>query len=93
MIPKTLLLVEQVRPRTTQIDNLRTSIPVLLKARALEAVEGIRDALATADDALILVVAKGTFVTDTGERGRADVRVAYGAFAVALVAEATYGDA
>ena len=93
MIPKTLLLVEQIRPRTTQIDNLWTSVPVLLEARTLEAVEGVGDALAAADDALVLVVAEGAFVADAGERGRADVRVAYGALAVALVAEAADGDA
>ena len=41
MIPEILLLVEQIRPTTTQIYNLRTSIPVLLQARTLEAVEGV----------------------------------------------------
>lgn len=45
MIPKILLLVEQIRPRTAQVDNLRTPIPILLQSRALEAVERVRDAL------------------------------------------------
>jgi hypothetical protein len=45
MIPKILLLVEQIGPRTTQIDNLRTPITILLKPRAFEAVEGVRDTL------------------------------------------------
>ena len=45
MIPKILLLVKQIRPRTAQIDNLRTPIPILFQPRALKAVEGVRDAL------------------------------------------------
>lgn len=93
MIPEILLLVEQIRPTTTQIYNLRTSIPVLFQARTLEAIERVRDALATAYDALVLVVAEGAFVADAGEGGRTHVRVAYGAFAVALVAEAADRDA
>jgi hypothetical protein len=93
MIPKILLLVEQVRPRAAKIDNLRATIPVLLQARTLEAVEGVRDALAAAHDALVLVVAEGTLVADAGERGRAHVGVAHGAFAVAFVAQAADGDA
>ena len=49
--------------------------------------------LATAHDALVLVVAKGAFVADADEGGRAHVAVADGAFAVAFVAEAADGDA
>ena len=45
MIPKILLLVEQIRPRTAQVDNLRTPIPILLQARTFKTVEGIRDPL------------------------------------------------
>ena len=45
MVPKVLLLVKQIRPRTAQIDNLRTPIPILLQPRTLEAVESVRDAL------------------------------------------------
>ena len=88
MIPKVLLLVEQIRPRAAQIDNLRTSIPILLQPRTLKAVERIRDPFAAADDALVLVVAKGAFVADAREGGGADVGVADGALAVAFVAEA-----
>jgi hypothetical protein len=68
MISKILFLVKQVRPRAAQIDNLRTPIAVLLKARALEAVEGVRDAFAAAHDALVLVVAEGALVADARER-------------------------
>ena len=45
MVPKILLLVKQIRPRTPQIDNLRAPIPILLQPRTLEAVERVRDAL------------------------------------------------
>ena len=88
MIPKILLLVEQIRPRAPQIDDLRTAIPVLFQPRALEAVECVTDPLPPAHHALILVVAKGAFVADPDESCWADVAVADGAFAVAFVAEA-----
>ena len=91
MIPKTLLLVEQIRPATPQIDDLRTPIPILFQPGALKAVESVGDALATADDALVLVVAEGALVADADQGGGADVGVADGAFAVALVAEAADG--
>ena len=45
MIPKILLLVKEIRPRTAQVDDLRTPIPILLQPRTLEAVKGVRDAL------------------------------------------------
>lgn len=93
MIPKILLLVEQIRPTTTQIYNLGAAIPVLFQSSALEAVKGIGDAFTAADDALVLIVAKGALVADTGEGGRAHIRVANGTFAVAFVAEAADGDA
>lgn len=93
MISKILLLVEQVRPTTTQIYNLGAPIPILFQARALEAVEGVGNALAAAYDALVLVVAKGAFVADARERRGAHVRVADGALAVAFVAQAPDGDA
>tara|TARA_R110002003_G_scaffold40_4_gene2600 strand:+ start:14957 stop:15277 length:321 start_codon:yes stop_codon:yes gene_type:complete len=91
MISKILLLVEQIRPTTAQIDNLGTPIPVLLQPRTLEAVEGVGNALAATHDALVLVVAEGAFVADAGERRGAHVRVAHGAFAVAFVAQPADG--
>lgn len=93
MIPKILLLIKQIRPRTPQINNLRTPIPILLQPRTLKAIERIRDPLATAHSAFILVIAKGAFVADPDEGGGTDVGVADGAFAVAFVAETTYADA
>lgn len=87
MIPKVLLLIEQIRPRTTKVDNLRTPVSVLLQPRALEAIEGVRDAFSTAHHALVLIVAKRALVADADERGRAHVAVAHGTFAVAFVAQ------
>jgi len=92
MISKILLLVEQIRPTTPQIDNLRAPVAILLEACTFETVESIGDALATANDALVLVVAEGAFVADAGEGGGAHVGVADGAFAVAFVAEAADGN-
>ena len=45
MIPEIFLLVEQIRSRTAQIDNLRTPIPIFLQPRTFETVESVRDAL------------------------------------------------
>lgn len=87
MIPKILLLVEQVRPRASQIDDLRTAIPVLLQSRALETVESVTDPFPTAHHALVLIVAERAFVADSDESCWADVAVADGAFAVTFVAE------
>ena len=92
MIPKILLLVKQIRPRTPQIDDLRTPIAILFQPGALKAVERIRDALPTAHDAFVLVVAEGTFVADADEGRGADVAIADGAFTVAFVAETSDGD-
>jgi hypothetical protein len=93
VIPKILLLVEQIGPRGAQIYNLRTPVAVLLEARTFEAVEGVGDALATAHDALVLVVAEGALVADAGQGGGAHVGVTDGALAVAFVAESANGDA
>lgn len=93
MIPKILLLVEQIRPRTTQIDDFRTTVSILLQARTFEAVESIRDTLATAYDTLVLIISEGALIADAGKSGRADVAVANGTLAVTLVAEASDGDA
>jgi hypothetical protein len=87
LIPETFLLIEQIGSRTAQIDDLRASITVLLKSRALKAVEGITDALAAADDTLILVVSEGALVADADQSCWADVGVADGAFAVAFVTQ------
>lgn len=93
LIPKILLLVEQIRPRTTQIYNLRASVPILLKPGAFETVERVRDPFTAAHNAFVLVVAERALVADAYEGCGAHVRVADGAFAVAFVAEAPDGDA
>lgn len=91
--PIGFLLVEQVGPGAAEVDNLGATVAVLFEARALEAVKGVRDALAAADDALVLVVSKRALVADADEGRGADVGVADGALAVTLVAEAADGDA
>jgi hypothetical protein len=93
MIPEILLLIEQIGPRTTQIDDLRTSVSVLLQSRAFEAVESVGDALPSAHDAFVLVVAEGAFVANPNECGRAHVGIAHGALPVAFIAESADGDA
>ena len=90
MIPEVLFLVEQICPRTAQIDNLGAPVPVLLQPCTFEAVESVRDTLATANDALVLVVAEGAFVADADEGCRSDVGVADWAFAIAFIAEAAH---
>ena len=82
-----------VCPGTAQVYNLGASVPVLLETGALEAVEGVGDALAAAHDALVLVVAEAALVADADEGGGPHVGVADGALAVALVADAADGDA
>ncbi|KAK0378353.1 peroxin 26 [Colletotrichum limetticola] len=91
--PIGFLLVEQVGPGAAEVYNLGAPVAVLFEARALEAVKGVRDALAAADDALVLVVSERALVADADEGRGADVGVADGALAVALVAEAADGDA
>lgn len=88
MIPETFLLVKQIGPRTSQIDNLGTSIAILLKARAFKAVERITDALAAADDTLVLVVSEGALVADADQGCWAHVGIADGTFSVAFVTQA-----
>lgn len=82
-----------VCPRAPQVYDLGAAVPVLLQPRALEAVEGVRDALAAAHDALVLVVPEAALVADAHQGRGPHVRVADGALAVALVAEPADGDA
>lgn len=93
MSPSSLLLVEQIRPRTSQVNDLRTPIPILFEPRTLEAVERIRYSLSTTDDTFVLVVAEGTFVANSDESCGTNVGVADGTFPVAFVAETAEGDA
>ena len=66
MISKVFLLVEQVCSTTAQIDDLGTTISVLLESGAFETVEGIGDTFSAAYNAFVLVVAEGAFVADAG---------------------------
>ena len=92
MIPEVLLLVKQICPTTSQIDNFRTPIPIFFQPCTFEAVERITDTFATADDTFILVIAERAFVADPNKGGRSHIGIANRAFAVAFVAETTDGD-
>lgn len=92
MIPKVFLLVEQIRPTTSQVDNLRAPIPIFFQSCTLEAVECITDTFATANDTFVLVIAERTFVANPNEGCRSHVGIANRAFAVAFVAKTTDGD-
>ncbi|KAF5533341.1 peroxin 26 [Fusarium napiforme] len=78
--------------RTAKVYNLRASVAILFKACTFETVERVRDAFTAAHNALILIVAETTFVTNAHERRGPNVGVANWAFAIALVTETTDGD-
>ena len=54
MIPEILLLVKQICPRASQIDNLWTTIPILFQPRTFKAVKRVRDSLLTQTSVYIL---------------------------------------
>jgi len=87
MIPKVFFLIEEIGPGAAEVDDLGAAVAVLLEARALEAVEGVADPLAAADDALVLVVAERALVADAHQRRRPHVAVAHRTLAIALVAQ------
>jgi hypothetical protein len=93
MIPEILLLVKQIRPRTSQVHNLRAPISILLEPGTFKTVECVAYSLPTTDDAFILVIAEGALVADPREGSGPDIGVANGAFAIAFVAEAADADA
>jgi hypothetical protein len=92
LISEILLLVEQIGPRTTQIDDFGTAISIFLQARTFKAVESVWDSFTTTDDAFILIVTERAFIADASQGSRADVAVTDWAFAVAFIAEATEWD-
>lgn len=91
--PMLFPLKEQICPRTSQIYNLRTPIPILFKPCTLEAVERVADALTAAHDALVLVVAERTLIADAYKGGWTHVGVAHRTFTVAFVAQTSDGNA
>jgi hypothetical protein len=92
-LSQSLLLIKQIRPRTPQINNLRTAIPVPLQPRTICTVVCITYPNTTTDDAFSSRVAKSAFVADVDEGRWADVRVADWASGVVSFAEAAYADA
>lgn len=91
VVPEILFLVEQIRSRAPQIDDLGATVSVLLQPRTLKAVERIGDTFSTAHDAFVLVVAEGAFIADADEGGWSYVAIADGAFTVAFVAKTADG--
>lgn len=91
--PSALLLVEQIRPRASQIDNLRAAISILFESCTLKTVKGVGYSFSSADNTFVLVVAEGTFVADANEGCGTDVGIADGTFAVTFVAETAERDA
>ena len=89
----TLLLEKQIRPTTSQINDLRAPIPILLQPRTLKTIKRITYSLSSTNHAFILVVPERAFVADTDERCWTHVGVAHRTLAVAFVAEAADGDA
>ena len=92
-IPEILLLVKQICPRRTQIDDFGTPIPILLQPRTLEAVKGVAYALTTTHNAFVLIIAEGALIADTREGCGPNVRIAGRTFAVAFFAQARDVDA
>lgn len=93
LIPEILLLIKQIGPGASQVDDFGTAVTILFEAGAFETVKGVRDAFATADDAFVLVVAERTFVADAHQRGRSHVAIAHRTFAIAFVAQSSQTDA
>lgn len=65
MAAEILFLVKQISPRTSQVYNLGATVSVLLQPSTFEAVKGIRDPLATAHDAFVLIVSERAFVANS----------------------------
>lgn len=93
MIPEILLLVKQIRPGRTEIDDFGASVAILLQSRALKAVKCIADAFPAADNTLILVISEGALIADANESRRTYVGVTDRTFAVAFITESSEGDA
>ena len=88
-----LPLIEQVRLRRSQVDDLRAAVPVLFHLRAFSAIVRVRDAGAPTNHAPPLVAPVVALVADPHQSTGPDVRVAHHTFAVAFFAEAADRDA
>ena len=88
-----LPLIEQVRLRRSQIDDLRAAVPVLFHLRAFSAIVRIGNPRTATNHAPPLVAPVVALVADPHEGTGPDVRVAHHTFAVAFFAEAADGDA
>ena len=86
VISEILLLVEEVRPRRSEVDNLGASIAIFFEPRTLKAVEGVADSFAAANDTLVLIIPERALVTDPNKGGGSDIAIADRTFAITLVA-------
>lgn len=86
-----LPLIEQIGLAAAEIHDLWAAVSVLLQQRALLAVVRVRNAGATADHASALIGAVVALIADSNQCARSHVRVADHAFAIALLAEASFG--
>ena len=87
MVSKTFLLIEQVCPTTTEIDDLRAAVSILLQSGALEAIKGITDSFSSANYTFVLIISKRAFVAYADERCWAHVAIAHRTLPIALVAQ------
>ena len=92
---ETVLLpfIEEIRFGTAQVNNLRTTVAVLLLNCALLAIIGVGNARSSAYYAPSLVRSVIAFVADSDQRAGSYVGVANYTFSVALLAQTSYGDA
>ena len=88
-----LPLVKQISLRASQVDDLRTPIPVLFHLRTFSAIVRITNPRTAANHAPPLVGPVVALVADSNEGTGPDVRVAHHTFAVAFFAEAPDRDA
>lgn len=86
MISEILLLVEEVRPRRSKVDNLGASIAIFFEPRTLKAVEGVADSFAATNNTFVLIIPKRAFIADSNEGGGSDIAIADRALAITLVA-------
>ena len=88
-----LPLIEQVRLRRSQVDDLRAAVPVLFHLRAFATIVRVRDAGAPTNNAPPLIGPIIALVADSNEGTGSHIRIADHTFAVALFAQPADGDA
>jgi len=93
VISKVLLLVEEIRPRTSQVDNFGATIAVLFQSCAFKAIKRIRNTLPTTYNTLVLIVPKRALIAYADQSSGSNVAVANGALAITFVAQTANSNA